>query len=565
VTTKPLATVTGTMLAPGVSRNNRLYTKETIGRAVARMKTRLSDPDGLPIVMRTHHEAGDDSRLIVGRITSVDQDESGKANYAAELYNNSAGKDIAALVTPEQPALRSVSIHGYWLGNVEKFRQGGAMVETGDDLEIDAVDFTASPGVTGATVAAASYTSPPRESADGRTAISESVDATLTPTIVETEPASLQYIGEGYNTAQRNQMAAAGQAMDDGSYPIKTKGDLRRAIRAVGRGGADHDAIRAHIVKRAAALGLSAMIPPNWNKDGSMTESAPAQGVAEAYVTVCVGGDQGNIVQVCVDNADEDSLKKAAKKAAKLACNFLGDDSGDGNFNITINPDTAMDDDQDSSESVNVTIGGRRLSESETRAFLVRHAQTSSQALETAHAATATEHNTTETESAVSETATPAAETAAPALTDDLITKLGAVIGAAVKEAVASIPTAKVKESKDKKDGKAETSESTEQSAEGKQKAGKHRSLKEGVTEADLQAALVAERSRIKDELRDELIKEGTLPSRKGFRHVNESDESEKLTGDDLWNQRKQIFAANAPGLFFGTEIGAQADEQPAA
>lgn len=77
-------------------------------------------------------------------------------------------------------------------------------------------------------------------------------------------------LGKAYNTAQRRRMAAAGQAMDDGSYPIKSKADLRKTIRAVGRGGADHDTIRAHVISRAKALGLQSMIPDNWNADGSL-------------------------------------------------------------------------------------------------------------------------------------------------------------------------------------------------------------------------------------------------------------------------------------------------------
>ena len=58
--------------------------------------------------------------------------------------------------------------------------------------------------------------------------------------------------------------------MPDGSYPIADSEDLDNAIHAVGRGGADHDAIRAHIIKRAKALGLTSRIPDNWGADGSL-------------------------------------------------------------------------------------------------------------------------------------------------------------------------------------------------------------------------------------------------------------------------------------------------------
>jgi hypothetical protein len=83
------------------------------------------------------------------------------------------------------------------------------------------------------------------------------------------------------SAAGRRKAAASGAAMPDGSYPIKTKADLRKAIRAVGRGGADHDKIRKHIVTRAKALGLEAMVPSNWNADGSLK---PADKADEATV-----------------------------------------------------------------------------------------------------------------------------------------------------------------------------------------------------------------------------------------------------------------------------------------
>jgi ATP-dependent protease ClpP protease subunit len=77
-----------------------------------------------------------------------------------------------------------------------------------------------------------------------------------------------------YDTDDRKRMASGGQAMPDGSYPIADAEDLDNAIHAVGRGGADHDTIRRHIIKRAGALGLSSQIPDNWNSDGSLNTSA---------------------------------------------------------------------------------------------------------------------------------------------------------------------------------------------------------------------------------------------------------------------------------------------------
>jgi hypothetical protein len=73
-----------------------------------------------------------------------------------------------------------------------------------------------------------------------------------------------------YDAADLKRMAANHEAMPDESYPVADKADLTSAIRAVGRGGADHDAIRRHVIARAEALGATSEIPDNWNADGSL-------------------------------------------------------------------------------------------------------------------------------------------------------------------------------------------------------------------------------------------------------------------------------------------------------
>ncbi len=89
------------------------------------------------------------------------------------------------------------------------------------------------------------------------------------------------------SAAGRKKAAASGAAMSDGSYPINTKADLRKAIRAVGRGGADHDKIRKHVITRARALGLESLVPDNWNSDGSLkTNKADEPDDAAAAETV---------------------------------------------------------------------------------------------------------------------------------------------------------------------------------------------------------------------------------------------------------------------------------------
>jgi len=75
----------------------------------------------------------------------------------------------------------------------------------------------------------------------------------------------------GPDTATRRKLAKQGKAMPDGGtgsggrYPIRNAADLKKAIRAVGRTPADkRAAVKAHIKRRAAALGLSRLIPDSW-------------------------------------------------------------------------------------------------------------------------------------------------------------------------------------------------------------------------------------------------------------------------------------------------------------
>ena len=69
---------------------------------------------------------------------------------------------------------------------------------------------------------------------------------------------------------------AIANANGDPSYPVADVDDIEKAVKAVGRGGADHDAIRLHIIKGAIALGpdAEALIPDNWDRsDGSLKDA----------------------------------------------------------------------------------------------------------------------------------------------------------------------------------------------------------------------------------------------------------------------------------------------------
>lgn len=66
-----------------------------------------------------------------------------------------------------------------------------------------------------------------------------------------------------YGRQKREELAESGEAMADGSFPIVDEADLKNAIQAHGR-AKDIEAAKKHIVKRAEALGLEALIPAEW-------------------------------------------------------------------------------------------------------------------------------------------------------------------------------------------------------------------------------------------------------------------------------------------------------------
>lgn len=75
----------------------------------------------------------------------------------------------------------------------------------------------------------------------------------------------------GPDTAARRKLAAKGEALPGGRFPIPDRAYLAKAIRAVGRAKGDHTLVRRYIIRRAKALGAADMIPAGWKPDGSLT------------------------------------------------------------------------------------------------------------------------------------------------------------------------------------------------------------------------------------------------------------------------------------------------------
>lgn len=97
---------------------------------------------------------------------------------------------------------------------------------------------------------------------------------------IEAEAAEIA-LKRAYNEESRMEMAKRGHALPDGSYPIKDEADLRNAIQAYGR-AKDKEAAKAHIIKRAMALGKEDLIPENWVPKKVAEKYAAGEKTAEA-------------------------------------------------------------------------------------------------------------------------------------------------------------------------------------------------------------------------------------------------------------------------------------------
>lgn len=195
---RAIAHITGTALRPGVSKNKRWYKPEHIAGMVASAQQRIGE-GRKPMVMLSFHGADDNSREITAALTSMTQEDDGRADFTADIVGTEAGRDIAALADTGdgKPALSTVSIRGFWTGRVRKERgPDGQMVETADGLELEGIDWTKSPGVDGAEIKAFSWASDGQQETTERVLITESVQEAQV-TITEESPEA----GEG---AQEN-------------------------------------------------------------------------------------------------------------------------------------------------------------------------------------------------------------------------------------------------------------------------------------------------------------------------------------------------------------------------
>ncbi|MFI0914222.1 DUF6582 domain-containing protein [Streptomyces abikoensis] len=340
-----IGTITGTALVPGISRNRRLYSAEAIGRAVARAQARI-DEGSQPLTMLTHHEAGDDSTQIVGRITGITQADDGSARYTADLADTAAARAIAALVDDSggPPFLSGVSIRGAWIGPVRR-QSGpdGAPVETADDLEIDGLDFTRKPGVPGARVDTYTPAAPlaPAESAPSRVLITESVlEALVDTTVTEADtapapqtpvPGGGPYADPGYQADKKKRYPIDSKARAKAAWSYINQADNARLYTA-----AQLKRIKQRITKALRGFGVTVAAQEGWLIDpiGQLSE-AVAEGLGydadPAHAgSMCISLTNGpttvTVSSYYVDPHDLDAVGRAAMAGACQALAALDPD-----------------------------------------------------------------------------------------------------------------------------------------------------------------------------------------------------------------------------------------------
>lgn len=104
--------------------------------------------------------------------------------------------------------------------------------------------------------------------------------------------AELVEYARAFSADKRKSAAKSGSAMGDGSFPIENVQDLKNAIKAVGRASNPASA-KAHIKKRAKALGKENLLPDDW----ASNITGPVSTVADVIVNP--NADQQGLPYAC--------------------------------------------------------------------------------------------------------------------------------------------------------------------------------------------------------------------------------------------------------------------------
>jgi hypothetical protein len=381
---KSIATIEGTALVPGISKNGRRYTKEAIAKAVGRLSERIADGTN-PAVMLTSHGADDDSRCIIGRLSSMTLADDGSARFAAQIADTDEGRKIAALVdTRGGPAfLKGVSIRGAWLGKVRReVGDDGRPYEEAPDLEIDGLDFTRKPGVPGAqidTFTPAGTGAPAESAPDGRVLITESAQEVLMTMISEdAEPVPEQPSVDEAATPPMSKRSSGlsgegGPYADPGyladkkqRYQIDTKahakaawGYISQADNARQYTSAQLKRVKGRIIKALKGFGVTVSTAEGWLIDPATAVSESLaeywdmpQSNSNLFVSLTNGPTTVTVSSTLLDAHDLDAVGRAAMQGAVDACMALDPDM-DADIDVPGADDEDIDKDQHADEDDN--------------------------------------------------------------------------------------------------------------------------------------------------------------------------------------------------------------------
>ncbi len=125
----------------------------------------------------------------------------------------------------------------------------------------------------------------------------------------ELDDGALAYLKRDVSDKDRAAMAKDGRALTDGSFPVDDKDDLGKAILAISR-AKDFAKAKAHIKRRANALGASDMLPDDWSK--SLTKADVAL-VAERSAVF-------QVAKAASDFADMMDTMEVGEDVSELQC-----------------------------------------------------------------------------------------------------------------------------------------------------------------------------------------------------------------------------------------------------
>jgi hypothetical protein len=121
-----------------------------------------------------------------------------------------------------------------------------------------------------------------------------------------------------FSPDKRQKLAKEGKAQSDGSFPIENESDLKNAIHAFGR-SKNPAATKAHIKKRARALGLSNLIPEQW---AAMEEEEKCENCGSDMVMSSEGEMECPVCGAEHEDEEEAKKKKDSECAADLTASL---------------------------------------------------------------------------------------------------------------------------------------------------------------------------------------------------------------------------------------------------